>query len=461
MASAVLEKVYLKLNQDLQSGVIHNDGRLDTETRLSERYDVSIATIRKAVGRLVDEGILERQQGRGTFLMESLKASEVFSSADNCVSIGYSPRFRFQDQIERELFGERFNCFERKVLSQLSIEDANIPDDWTDCDIVQVSNIDLHVSGIEEGLAEVPEELVEHFTKDVPEKIVEECASFAGKLLLAPFVSNPSFFYAHMPSFEKAGIPLPYDGWSWSDFLGVCRKLKAAGRMPFGSFPAAGCFFEHLLFQAGGGFFDDFGNVSLEKEPFGEMISFLKILHKEKLCVNLYRLSRSFPDFMKNVGVSMCAVGSLLSGFLNENSSEWTFLPLPKNKNNISTITLVMGWGVPAANANADRIWRFIADTFNEDGRKKFSSLPVVYPAWKKIRENWKCNEISNPQIAMQTAQNSKILPSRNACRFWSHDFRNIVMEAMNDLISPDAAYEKVFEVLSKKQMQMDCVPML
>jgi len=41
---------------------------LPTEPQLAQRFGVSIGTVRKAIGELVDANILVRQQGRGTFV---------------------------------------------------------------------------------------------------------------------------------------------------------------------------------------------------------------------------------------------------------------------------------------------------------------------------------------------------------------------------------------------------------
>ena len=41
---------------------------LPTESELASRYQVSVGTVRKAVEKLVEEGVLSKQQGRGTFL---------------------------------------------------------------------------------------------------------------------------------------------------------------------------------------------------------------------------------------------------------------------------------------------------------------------------------------------------------------------------------------------------------
>lgn len=56
------------LTQSLAEGEWPPGVALPSETRLSERFGVSIGTVRKAVDELVAERVLVRQQGRGTFV---------------------------------------------------------------------------------------------------------------------------------------------------------------------------------------------------------------------------------------------------------------------------------------------------------------------------------------------------------------------------------------------------------
>jgi GntR family transcriptional regulator len=46
------------------------DGRFPTDRELIEQYSASRHTVRHAVGRLCDEGLIERERGRGTFLAQ-------------------------------------------------------------------------------------------------------------------------------------------------------------------------------------------------------------------------------------------------------------------------------------------------------------------------------------------------------------------------------------------------------
>jgi GntR family transcriptional regulator len=56
------------LTQSLAEGEWQSGVALPSETRLGERYGVSIGTVRKAIDELVAERILVRHQGRGTFV---------------------------------------------------------------------------------------------------------------------------------------------------------------------------------------------------------------------------------------------------------------------------------------------------------------------------------------------------------------------------------------------------------
>lgn len=62
------KSIKLELVRAIGSGVIQAGRALPTEKELSDRYGVSIGTVRRAMGDLVAERVLVRQQGRGTFL---------------------------------------------------------------------------------------------------------------------------------------------------------------------------------------------------------------------------------------------------------------------------------------------------------------------------------------------------------------------------------------------------------
>jgi len=66
--SPLYKEVKARLTRGLAAGEWKSGLAIPSETRLAERFGVSIGTIRKAIDELVAERILLRQQGRGTFV---------------------------------------------------------------------------------------------------------------------------------------------------------------------------------------------------------------------------------------------------------------------------------------------------------------------------------------------------------------------------------------------------------
>ena len=77
--------VYYQLKEDIlkkiREGVWKVGQCIDSERELSENYGVSRMTIRQALGELVQEGILVREKGKGTFVCEpKVKQKDMMSS---------------------------------------------------------------------------------------------------------------------------------------------------------------------------------------------------------------------------------------------------------------------------------------------------------------------------------------------------------------------------------------------
>ncbi|WP_010276735.1 UTRA domain-containing protein [Paenibacillus senegalensis] len=77
------EPLYLQLKhvlkEEINRGNYAPGEQLPPESELCEIYGVSRGTARKAIMDLVEEGILSRQQGKGTFVREAMIQRELFS----------------------------------------------------------------------------------------------------------------------------------------------------------------------------------------------------------------------------------------------------------------------------------------------------------------------------------------------------------------------------------------------
>ena len=67
-STSLYEQIARQLLQEIQQGAFGPTGKLPSEAELVERFAVSRVTIRLALGKLGDDGVVERKQGKGTYV---------------------------------------------------------------------------------------------------------------------------------------------------------------------------------------------------------------------------------------------------------------------------------------------------------------------------------------------------------------------------------------------------------
>src|SRR5690606_24792713 len=59
----------------IESGKLSGRDRLPAEDRLAAQYRVSVGTVQKALAKLAQRGLIEREHGRGTFVADAARVS--------------------------------------------------------------------------------------------------------------------------------------------------------------------------------------------------------------------------------------------------------------------------------------------------------------------------------------------------------------------------------------------------
>lgn len=67
-STSLYEQIAQQLLQEIQQGAFGATGKLPSEAELVARFGVSRVTIRLALGKLGDDGVVERKQGKGTYV---------------------------------------------------------------------------------------------------------------------------------------------------------------------------------------------------------------------------------------------------------------------------------------------------------------------------------------------------------------------------------------------------------
>lgn len=91
--------LYLQLKETIKSKIDNGEYKkgtqLPTEIELSETYNISRITVRKAISSLCDEGLLVKKQGKGTFIQSKQivrnKMDHLLSFTKACTNSGMEP----------------------------------------------------------------------------------------------------------------------------------------------------------------------------------------------------------------------------------------------------------------------------------------------------------------------------------------------------------------------------------
>ena len=67
-ATPLYKQLVEELRKKITGNVYEPNGRIPTEAELSETYHVSRITVRRAIEELVEQGLVEKKQGKGTFV---------------------------------------------------------------------------------------------------------------------------------------------------------------------------------------------------------------------------------------------------------------------------------------------------------------------------------------------------------------------------------------------------------
>lgn len=113
--------LYVQLMEELETsirnGVYKPGDKIMTEAEMAKEYGVSLITVRKAVGSLMEKGLVVRKQGKGTFVTKpkySRNMKKLQSFTEMCEQLGVKPG--------AQVLENRLIMADKKVADRLGIE---------------------------------------------------------------------------------------------------------------------------------------------------------------------------------------------------------------------------------------------------------------------------------------------------------------------------------------------------
>jgi hypothetical protein len=438
-------KIYDTLKEQIGQGELPVGMRLPTEPILSQQFGVSISTLRRAMVRLEMEKYVRREQGRGTFVNKVSGYGSVAAKVDG-LNFGCFVVMKEQNVLNNIYFdGGKVN--------QISLNETPVSN-MTGTSLLQslsLIQVPLHrLSPDTLGLfSPLPEDIVELAEASIPEHILNECYTFDGSLRLLPAVANPSVCYCWKPAFEKAGIELPRHDWTYRDFVSICRKLKTANEQPaFGLMPFPGVFYEPLFWSHGCEFIDEYGEPRLPEADFYAAAEILRVIHEEKLCVDLTYSSVPPHKFFTRPGVCMTFCGPLVLSALR-NKNEWYVLPTPE-VSGVTTICL----GIPDASHEKREMEKLLKSLVSSQGVSRMAAMQGEAPATVPALKKWSAGlGISGADAFVQSLSKGHPISPRTGFSLWQRKFYQLLDRFVRRQISREQLRNELIAVLEENRI--------
>ena len=440
MPARLAEYLYQQISADIQSRtILVDDQKLMTESMLCRRYNVATGTLRKVIGRLVEENVLVRMQGCGTFLQNKTGVRRTF------------PMLRFSAlyslHCQHEIDSILLDRSVEKYVHHFQLSPEEILREMKTNDLLFFSPVQIFHARLEEQFFKMPDSFRTRVEQDFAPEVLDCFRSTeTGELFAFPVICNPVVFYLNEALFAEKNIPLPGHDWTWAEFLDISLRLKAEGILPLLLLPIATTFFEPFLKQAGGCLFDRYGKISVEQEPFREFYCFLLRFFQEQMVVNGYLLPRSYPLELGD----RCAAMSICHPYLGSHlpparRGEWSYWELPRHKKKGGSLT-TFGLGVPCGAKDPAMIWEYLEKIVYKRC-SQLAYLSGAFPARRQEQHLWQGAGLRNPGVCEKEALCAVPIPYKYG-EYYGNFMLESLMEHMEQGIDAETARRQLIQTL-------------
>ena len=119
-AVPLYEQIMMMLRERLDNHVLDAGEKLPSEAELCKSYGVSRITVRRAIDELVEEGYLEKKQGKGTFVTSPKYGRDythIQGFSESCLARGLKPGARL---LQKEIVAPKSSILESLGLDENS-----------------------------------------------------------------------------------------------------------------------------------------------------------------------------------------------------------------------------------------------------------------------------------------------------------------------------------------------------
>ncbi len=230
---------------------------------------------------------------------------------------------------------------------------------------------------------------------------VETGVTGKGSLYGLPKDFTTAVFYVNLDLFEAAGVPVPYDGWTWDEFEDVMRRITALNGKPgferrriYGGvlqiWPDT---LRNILWTYGGEFFgDSFHDVVLDEPAAQEALQMIRRVRIEEQTVfNNTGIGKDGGQefFNGNIGVAGPVGRWMVPRYTSITRFRWDVVPVPHKAGHPPASQLFMtAWGMTAGTKHPEEAYKLMKFLCGPDGAAMQSRLGLAIPPLRSIAES-------------------------------------------------------------------------
>jgi multiple sugar transport system substrate-binding protein len=403
------ERFVQELRNEIVAGVIQPGEFILPENTLSQKYEMSRVSIRKALDELVNEGLIEKIAGKGNRvkLPDEDRTPVVlrlawFSSSYEIPIIekmieAFERKHPFV-QVEMVLYSEDF--YTETIIR--SMEDGQGPD-------LFIMSDQHFREWTESGRTNL-------LTGYVPPRLMEEGVSYPrvfelfnheGGMLAAPFVFSPVVICYNRSIFRQHGLPHPVSLGDWKELLEAAKACTSAPNEDgmtdhygfcFSSSPNRWPVF--LLQNDGSIMAADRSRSSMADERNIEALEFcVSLMYKEHVSPIFSHGSSHLAEslFMKERVAMIMSTYYFMNEF-RDHSIDWDVMTLPKGTKP-ATILLGGGLSINAASSHRNIAEKLVDFMTGEEAQKLLKQYGCTIPVLRSVAED---DSLLNPDIHPQ-----------------------------------------------------------
>lgn len=237
-------------------------------------------------------------------------------------------------------------------------------------------------------------QLLKSFSYDVGQQKAGE-----GSLYGLPKDSTTLVMFVNLDLFAKAGVQVPYEGWTWEEYAAACRKITdlsgtpgLEGRKIFGGnfefWPAT---VRNVIWTFGGDFFNgnDFKHPVLSAPPAQEALKFVQRLRlDEKTVFNATGVDKDGGQefFTGNIGINGPVGRWKVPRYKEITAFKWDVVPIPHKVGVPSYSQLfTTAWTMSTKTPHPDEAFQLMKYLCGPRGGKLQSELGLAIPPTKSM----------------------------------------------------------------------------